>query len=317
MKKFIIIDGHNFIFRAFYAFFQMLDESDPKNAVFGFSSMLFNVIQYEKPDYLALTFDKSKSFRHDLKEDYKGTRADTPDALRSQIPKIYDLVDAMGIPHFHVNGFEADDAIATLAKRAITHDEDLQVIILSGDMDLLQLVDTRIVVAVPSKTDGMKHMNAAAVQEKYSITPQQIPDYKGLVGDTSDNIKGVQGIGPKTAIQLLQSYHTLEGIYEHLNEIKGSAKEKLEKGREDAFHAKHMTTLVCDVPFDLSLDLVKFHGIDPKILEVFENYKFPFLLKKVAPYLRGATQVFNDAQDIFGTPEPVKPTKDHEQLSLF
>lgn len=290
----------------------LLKEDNPKNAIFGFASMFFTILEREKPDYIALTFDRSKSFRHDLKEDYKGTRAACPELLRVQMPKIYDMMDVMGIKHFHVDNYEADDMIGTLACKFTKEHEDLKVIIYSGDMDLMQLINDRIIVAVPGKE--LQYFGAEEVQKKYGISPSQIPDYKGIVGDSSDNIKGVPGVGPKTACELLQKYGTFEEICRNIPELKAGLQKKFEEGCKLAEESKHLATIVTNIPIELDLEDIRFTGLKHETLPFFVELGFPALKKKAEKWI--INTLFEDASSVFSSPElPQKP--ENEQLSLF
>lgn len=249
-KRLVVIDGNHLIHRAFYAIRAPLKTSsgEQTNAVYGFASMLLNIIEEDRPDYMAMTFDEhGPTFRHEVHEGYKATRSKAPDELYAQIPRIKQMIEAFKMPVFSKAGYEADDMMGTLAVQA--RKKGITAYIVTGDMDMLQLVNGGVFVVFPHK--GYKEpvvYNAEKVHEKYGIHPDQVVDYKALVGDSSDNIKGVGGIGPKGATKLLEQYKTLDGIYEHLNEIKGSTQLKLEKDKESAFFSRHLAEIVTDVP---------------------------------------------------------------------
>lgn len=285
----MVIDGHHLIHRAFYAIQNPLKTSsgEQTNAIYGFASMLLNIIEVEKPDYIAMTFDpKAPTFRHDMHEQYKGTRKKAPDELYAQIPRIREMVDAFGMPMYAKDGYEADDMMGTLAEEAAG--QGLEVYLVTGDMDAMQLIHDSVFVAYPHK--GYKEpiiFNEKKVIEKYGITPKQVVDYKALMGDTSDNIKGVQGVGTVGAKKLLQKYGTLDGIYEHIDEITGSIHGKLVDGKEDAYFSQKMARIVTNVPNgfkkeDTDLMNLDYLGLD-RFLEMLEMKSLRGRLKKLIP----------------------------------
>lgn len=285
----MVIDGHHLIHRAFYAIQNPLKTSfgEQTNAVYGFASMLLNIIDVEKPDYIAMTFDeKAPTFRHELHEDYKGTRKKAPDELYAQIPRIRELVEAFKMPIYSEEGFEADDMMGTLA--VLAEKLGMETYIVTGDMDAMQLITPHVRVAFPHK--GYREpiiYDAQRVREKYGISPDQVVDYKALMGDTSDNIKGVEGIGPVGAVKLLTEYGTLDGIYEHLDEITGKTHDKLKEGREAAYFSQKMARIVTDVPNDFDKEDAHFEALDylglDKFLESLEMKSLRGRLKKLTP----------------------------------
>ncbi len=305
-QKLILIDGNAIMHRAYHAIPPFKTSKGLLiNAVYGFASMLLNLLNQQKPEYIAVCFDmKAKTFRHDEYKDYKATRVKAPDEFYEQIPLIKELVKAFQIPIFEREGFEADDLLGTIAKKA-EHESDLITYIVTGDMDTLQLINDKVKVLTPHK--GFQESIIYDEQEvikKYGLNPSQIIDMKGLKGDNSDNIKGVSGIGPKNAEQLLQKYGTIENIYEHLDELKGTVKEKLAKGKEDAFLSKHLATLITDIPIDFDLDACKTHEYNQDSLrKFFEKLEFKSLLKKLENFNNHST---------------IKKEEDHPvQRSLF
>lgn len=285
----MVIDGNHLIHRAYHAIQSPLKTSggEQTNAIYGFASMLLNIIEIEKPDYIAMTFDeKAPTFRHELAEDYKGTRQKAPDELYAQIPRIKEMVNAFKMPIYSKEGFEADDMLGTLAREA--SEMGMEVYIVTGDMDAMQLITPNVRVAYPHK--GYREpiiYDRHRVKEKYGIEPEQIADYKAMMGDSSDNIKGVPGIGPKGAAQLLSKYGSLEGIYEHIDEIDGGLHDKLVAGKEDAFFCQKMCRIVTDVPNgfkkeDAELSELDYLGLD-RFFETMEMKSLRGRLKKMTP----------------------------------
>lgn len=313
MEKIFLIDGNHLVHRSFYAIKPLFTRSgEQTNALFGFFSILLNLIEKENPKYLAVTFDeKAPTFRHTENVDYKATRVKAPDELYAQIPKIKSVLQAFEIPYYSEAGFEADDLLGTFARQADA--QNLQTYIITGDHDALQLVnDDRVFVVFPHK--GYREpiiFNEAKVFEKFGVTPAQIPDYKGLCGDSSDNIKGVQGIGPKGAEKLIQKYGTIENIYLHLNEIAGKEKEKLEKDEYSAFQSKQLATILTDVPLELKIEECELHNFDFNKLSItldkFELFSIKNRLKKIIA-LHNAPE---------SPPPPIEQIPKIEQMQMF
>jgi DNA polymerase-1 len=280
MQKLILIDGNAIIHRAFHALPPFTtSKGEQVNAVYGFASMLLNILNYENPQYIAVSFDmKGKTFRHEEYKEYKATRVKAPDELYAQIPRIKDLVRSFKIPIYEIEGFEADDVLGTLSKQAEKLD-DIKTYIFTGDMDTLQLVTQRTNVMSPGK--GVKDPIVYDIQKvlgKYGLKPSQIPDMKGLQGDSSDNIKGVSGIGPKTARDLLQKYGNLENIYANLDQINGKVKERLSNEKENAFFSRKLATIITDVPMSLSLNDCKTNEYDKNAIQIlFDELEFKTL----------------------------------------
>lgn len=287
MKKIILIDGNAVIHRAFHAIPPFkTSKGEQINAVYGFSSILLNLLNYNTPDYIAVSFDmKGPTFRHKEYKEYKATRKKAPDELYSQIPRIKSIVKAFEIPIYEIEGFEADDVLGTLAKQ-IEKEEDIKTYIFTGDMDTLQLVNEKTVVLSPAR--GVKEPIIYDVQKvlsKYGLKPSQIPDMKGLQGDSSDNIKGVAGVGAKTAKVLLQKYGNLENIYDHLDEITGRVHDNLENDRENAFFSRRLATIVTNVPIELDLEGCHTHKYDKdKVLALFAELEFKTLMGRLTKF---------------------------------
>jgi DNA polymerase-1 len=257
----VLIDGSSLAFRSFFALLTSgLRRRDgfPTWAIYGFFNSLFDLIERKKPDGIAVCFDLQKpTFRHEKFEDYKANRSEMPDDLRVQWPHIKEGVKLLGIPVYEVEGYEADDVIGTVSR--IAQKKGIKIQILTGDQDTFQLVEDEgdaIQVLVPQpRQHELLIYGRQAVFDKLGVWPEQVVDYKGLCGDNSDNIPGVRGIGPKTAVQLLTAYQTLEGVYEHLEEIKSaSVKKKLEDGRENAFKSKDLATMRFDAPLEFDFE---------------------------------------------------------------
>jgi DNA polymerase-1 len=257
MKRIYLVDVSSLIFRAFYAVRPLTSPKGvPVNAIYGFLSMLLKLMREEKPDSVVFCYDrKEPSFRKDMFEEYKAHRTDMPEDLVPQIPYIKKIADDLGIPSLEVPGFEADDIIGTLAQIGAKH--GYEVFIVSGDKDFAQLLKPHIWIY-----DTMKNVKIgpAEAKEKWGVHPHQMIDFLSLVGDSSDNIPGVRGIGPKGAQKLLEQYGTLEGIYDNLDEIKGSTHEKLKVDKDNAFLSKKLVTIVTNVPM---LDGIENYHLKP------------------------------------------------------
>lgn len=290
MEKCILIDGSGLIYRGFYAIppFFKSPSGIQTNAVFGFTSIVLSLLAKYNPDYMAVAFDKKgPTFRHKEFTEYKATRVKAPDALYAQIPLVKDVMHAFGVPQFEVEGFEADDILATIAKK-LEQKKDMEVLIATGDFDMFQTVGQQVHILYPTK--GFKEaeiFKTEDIYKKYGVRPLQIPDYKGLAGDHSDNIPGVMGIGDKGAVSLLQKYETLENIYKNLADITGAVHKRLEEGKESAFMSKRLATLIDNVPmdFDIALCRVKdFHTAAAK--KIFMELGFKSLLKRLDEFFQ-------------------------------
>ena len=242
--KIVLIDGHSILNRAFYGVPDLTNsEGLHTNAVYGFLNIMLKILDEEKPDYLTVAFDvKHPTFRHEMYADYKGTRKGMPDELKEQVPLIQEMLRAMGVRLVMKEGYEADDILGTIARTA--EKEGLEVSLVSGDRDLLQLATDRIMIRIPKTKRGgteIENYHTQDVIDKYGITPPQIVDLKGLMGDTSDNIPGVAGVGEKTAVKILTAYPTVEDAYAHLDEVTPKrTHDLLEKGRDQAMLSKRL-----------------------------------------------------------------------------
>lgn len=284
MEKAILVDGNNLLFRSYYATaytgnFMRNSEGFPTNGLFGFVNMMNKIINEEKPTYIAVAFDVGKTFRHEKYSEYKGGRDETPDDLKKQFPVAKKILEAMGIKYLECPGYEADDIIGTLAKM-VDIDDDFIATIISSDKDLLQLISNDVEVKLLKQKDFIR-MNHDTFVETYGIEPIRMIDLKGLMGDSSDNIPGVKGIGEKTALKLLQKYVSVEGVYEHIDEISGAVKNKLVDGKDSAFASKEIATIYKDVPLNITLKDIKYEGEDAdKLVTIFSDLEFYSFLKK-------------------------------------
>lgn len=284
MKKVILVDGNNLLFRSYFATsytgnIMKNSKGFPTNGVYGFINMINKIMEEEHPEYMLVAFDKGKTFRHEKYEFYKAGRAVMPEELRLQFPKAKEILDAMGIKHFEIENYEADDIIGTLSKIVEEEDEFIATII-SSDKDLLQLISEEVDVKL-LKTAGFIRMDKDLFKETYGVEPIGMIDLKALMGDSSDNIPGVKGIGEKTAIKLLSEYKTLDNLYENINKITGKTKEKLLKGKEDAYMSYEMATIYRQVPLNFQLEDLKYNGINQEpFLKLLQELEFSSLIKK-------------------------------------
>lgn len=288
MKKLVLVDANSLIHRAFHALPPFkTKKGELVNAVYGFCSILLNILDRIKPDYLTVCFDVSKkTFRHEEYKEYKANRVKAPDELYAQFDRIKEILNTMEVPIHQMEGFEADDVIGTI-KEKVGEEGDTQVYIITSDKDALQLVDDYTFVVSPAKGgNDNKIYNEEAVVKRFGLTPSQIVDFKAITGDPSDNIPGVMGIGDKGATNLLQKYKTLDGVYGHLDEIKGAIHDKLEKNKEEAYFSQKLVTLVRDVPIDFNMESTKFHPEDfKKVLPLFDELEFRSLVSRLKGFL--------------------------------
>lgn len=282
--KLLLIDGNSILYRAFFALPGLTTSRGLyTNAVYGFATMLLTVLRSERPTHIAVAFDKGKmTFRHAVYPEYKGTRQKTPGELTGQFSMARELLDHLNMRYIELDTFEADDIIGTLAAR--DGGERCEVVAVSGDRDLLQLVRPDVTVCLTRKgmTDLVRY-DDAAVRERYALSPAQIVDLKGLMGDSSDNIPGVPGIGEKTAIKLLTQFSTIEELLEHIDEVAGDKlREKLRLHRQDALTSKQLATIKTDVPLADRLEDLRFEGLDLEAARaIFREYEFKSLIDRI------------------------------------
>ena len=284
MKKVILIDGNNLLFRGYYATAyrgSILRNSKgfPTNALYSLINMLNKIINEENPEYMMIAFDKGKTFRHEKYEGYKDGRKETPLELKEQFPVAKEIVKALGIPCFEIDNYEADDIIGTFAKE-VDRNPLYEATIISSDKDLLQLISDKVDMKLLKMNDYIRY-NKDSFIEDYGFVPQKIIDLKALMGDQSDNIPGVKGIGEKTAIKLINTYGSLDDVYDNIDKIKGSVKNKLIDDKENAYFSKELATIYTEVPIDKSLERIKYYGSTPKLVPLLKDYEFFSLLKKM------------------------------------
>ena len=284
MDKIILLDGNSLSYRAFYAMPALKNKKGLyTNSVYGFTLMLERILEDTKPKYALVAFDKGKeTFRHKSYEAYKGTRDKTPTELVEQFGYVRELIESYGIKYEEHFDYEADDIIGTYAK--IAEKAGLEVIIVSGDKDLTQLASDNITVYYTKRgVTEIDHYTPEFINEKYGLTPQQIIDMKGLMGDKSDNIPGIPGVGEKTAIKLLTEYETVENVLENIDNISGKKlKERLTEGKEDAILSKKLATIFTDVPVDNKIEDLTFKEDREKKKELFEKLEFVSFLRKLS-----------------------------------
>jgi DNA polymerase I len=307
----MMVDGHALVHRAFHALPEDLSTStgEPTNAVLGFTNIVLKEITELKPTHILMAMDRPvPTFRHEKFAAYKATRPATPHPLRVQFQRVREVADALNMTIYELDGYEADDVLGTLAGEADR--QGFATVIVTGDLDALQLVSERVHVLTPGRgVSDTTEYDVEAVRARYGINPQQLPDWKALVGDTSDNIPGVRGVGNKTASKLVAQYANLEGIYEHLGELPAKQRELLQAGEEQAYESRELATIVRDAPVELDLEQAQYTGGDhARLIELFRELEFYGLIDR----LQG-TMPRRPA------PVPARPARagDPEQLGMF
>lgn len=283
-KKLVVIDGNSIANRAFYALPPLSNANGMHtNAVYGFTTMLLRVLEEQKPSHLLVAFDAGKVvFRHQEYKDYKGGRQKTPSELSEQFPYMKELLDAFGIVRYELEGYEADDIIGTLTKQA--DEEGVSTVIVTGDKDMLQLVSDRVHVALTRKgISEVEWFTPESIQQKYGLEPLQIIDLKGLMGDASDNIPGIPGVGEKTALKLLHEFQSVENVLANVEAVSGKKlKEKIAEHQEDALKSKELATILREAPLHIDLESTVYQGYDSdKVWEIFKKFEFKSLLERV------------------------------------
>ena len=295
-KTLVIIDGNSIINRAFYALPEMSNKEGLKtNAIYGFTNMLLKIIDTYNPTHISVAFDrKAPTFRHIEFKEYKAGRKKMPDELREQFEPLKDLLDKFNIHRLEIDGYEADDIIGTVSK--IAEDNGFKVYIVTGDKDAIQLASNKTTTLITKKGVGeVEEYDYDSVIEKYEMTPTQFIDLKGLMGDKSDNIPGVPGIGEKTGIKLIKEFSSIEGIFDNIDSIKGSTKKKLEENKELAIMSKKLATIVRDVPVEFNLEELEYGNYNTKdILDVFKYLGFTSLIPRIGS-LDESEDIVNEA----------------------
>ena len=284
MNKILLVDGNNLVFRSYYAtaysgVIMRNSKGFPTNALYGFINMMNKIIREEKPEYVLVAFDKGKTFRHSAYSEYKAGRSDTPDELKQQFPVAKEVLNAMGIKYYEMDNYEADDIIGTLSSLA-HKDDSFDCEIVSSDKDLLQLIEDDVIIKVVKSNDYII-MDRDNFKKTYEIEPIRMIDLKALMGDPSDNIPGVAGIGEKTAIKLLKEYDNIDNLYDHIDEIKGKLQEKLIIDKDNCYKSRELATIVKDIKLEFGLKDCKYKGIDNlKFKSILEELEFRSLLRK-------------------------------------
>lgn len=285
MKKIVLVDGNNLLFRSYYATaytgnIMRNKEGFPTNGVYGFVNMINKIIYDEKPEYMMVAFDIGKTFRHEKYERYKDGRRETPDDLKVQFPVAKKILTAMGIKYLECAGYEADDIIGTISMWC-EKDPEYEALIVSSDKDLLQLISDETVVKL-LKTKDYIWMDKKTFNDTYGFDPIHMIDLKALMGDASDNIPGVKGIGEKGAIKLVSEYKTIDNIYENIDKIKGATQIKLIDGKEDAYYSKDLVTIYREVPLDITFDDLLYKGENAdELIDIYNDLGFYSLLRKI------------------------------------
>lgn len=303
MNKLILIDGNSIIYRAFFAMPPLNNSSGlHTNAVYGFTNMFLRLVQEEKPSHILVAFDAGKqTFRHETYQEYKGGRDKTPSELSEQFPLLKQLLESFGVSWFELAGYEADDIIGTLSKQG--EEEGFEVLVVTGDKDLLQVVSDHVSVALTRKgISEVDKYNPAQLNEKYGLKPLQIIDLKGLMGDASDNIPGIPGVGEKTALKLLHQFGSVEGVLANIDELKGKMKEKIETHADDAVMSKQLATIYREVPVEQKWDNLVYEGVNKSTaVPMLQKLEFKSILERMAPLFKddgGAHEIENVDMDV-------------------
>lgn len=278
-KPFVLIDGSFYLFRAYYALPSLMNrEGQPTGAIYGFINMLRTLMLQYQPNYVAVIFDPNgKTFRHDLFHSYKMNRIAMPNELRNQINPLFEIIQALGFPLIVKEGYEADDVIATLAKKAT--EQGIPVLISTGDKDLAQIVNKHVIL-INTMTNQV--LDSKGVLRKFGVPPEKIIDYLTLIGDTSDNIPGIHKVGPKTAVKWLIQYDSVENLIRHAHEIKGKIGENLRAHIDDLPLIRRLVTVVSDLPLkEIPTDLIQIEKNSEKLIELFTKYEFKSWLAEI------------------------------------
>lgn len=314
MKRIVLIDGNNLMFRSYFATaytgnLMKNSKGQTTNALYGFVNMINKIIAEENPEYMCVAFDVGKSFRHRKYEEYKAGRNATPDELKSQMVIVRDLLDKMGIFNINVLDYEADDIIGTLSKRA-NEDEEWDALLVTSDHDYLQLITDVVNVKLLKPKDFTKY-NPKNFKEEYGIDPIRVIDLKALMGDSSDNIPGVPGIGEKTALKLLIEYGTLDNLYDNIDSVKGKLHDKLVENKTSAYFSYELATICCDVPITNTFEDMKYNGPTDELDDFYRELEFYSLIKNQKPVKRH--EIENNSKIL----ESVKEISLDHQISYY
>ncbi len=318
MKKIVLVDGNNLLFRSYYATaytgnIMRNKEGFPTNGVYGFVNMINKIISEEKPEYMMVAFDIGKTFRHEKYERYKDGRRETPDDLKVQFPVAKKILTAMGIKYLECAGYEADDIIGTISMWC-EKDPEYEALIVSSDKDLLQLISDETVVKL-LKTKDYIWMDKKTFNDTYGFDPIHMIDLKALMGDASDNIPGVKGIGEKGAIKLVSEYKTIDNIYENIDKIKGAMQIKLIDGREDAYYSKDLVTIYREVPLDITFDDLLYKGEKAdELIDIYNDLGFYSLLRKINT---SEVKKEEDRKEEFRVISDINDVKINEDTSIY
>lgn len=310
MKKVILVDGNNLMFRSYFATaysgsLMKNSKGFATNALYGFTSMINKIVEEEKPEYMVVAFDIGKNFRHEKYKSYKAGRNETPEDLKLQMPVARTLLDALGIKHLELEGYEADDIIGTLAKEADL-DPEYDALIISSDHDLLQLISPQVSMKL-LQSKGFTYYNEKTFIDEYKFEPKMIIDLKSLMGDSSDNIPGVKGIGEKTAMNLIQTFGSLNSVYSHLDEIKGKLQEKLRDDKENAYFSYELATIFTDVPLEINLSKLTYDGPNLDMLnKIYTELEFHSFLKNLTLQHSEETVQFTEVKTMEDIPSSLE-----------
>ena len=303
-KRLLLIDGHSMAYRAFFALPAenfTTASGQHTNAIYGFATMLLSLLTSEKPSHVAVAFDVSrKTFRSEIFPEYKANRAKTPDEFRSQMSYLHELVSAFGITQFEVEGYEADDILATIAKQA--ESEGVEVLICTGDRDSFQLVNEKTTVLYPKRgVSDLNRMTPEAVQEKYGMSPTQYPDFAALRGDPSDNLPSIPGVGEKTAAKWIVEYGSLQELLSNVDKVGGKVGQSLRDSIDNVIRNRELTQLVAQVPLDLSIDALAWSGVDENLTNpLFDLLEFKTLKDRMKPILiKGSAKIAEPEFELF------------------
>ena len=321
-KRLIIIDGNSIINRAFYALPDMSNSEGLKtNAIFGFVRMMFKIIEDYQPTHMSVAFDKkAPTFRHKQYADYKAGRKKMPDELAQQLQPLKDLLDKFNINRLEIEGYEADDLIGTVAR--LGEENDFKVYIVTGDKDAIQLASHKTTTLITKKGVGeVEEYDYDSVLERYEMTPTQFIDLKGLMGDKSDNIPGVPGVGEKTGIKLLKQYSTIENLIEHTDELKGSIKKKIEENKDLALMSKELATIITNVPIEVKLEDLEYGDYNKDdVVEKFKEFGFTSLITKLLDIEGGETTIKEEIdlkiEHLDNVEDFIKKAEEHKKVII-